>query len=133
MAAANNNINRSIGIPTKDAKLCIIQYTSQKYYKKVKATGRETTLEKLREMFPDDNIQAYQENNIESYKTMSEEGPRFFAYHRDGSKDKAYYWDNGNWYGYRTLESVEFPEVHTTHDDDNTPVNSQPPADDRQF
>lgn len=126
MAASNNIIDRSISIPTQDPKQCSITYTRIKYNRTVIATGYQITLEDLRLMYPEDNIQVCQENNIEYYKTTSQEGPQFFVYQKDGLIDKAYYWDNGCWHGYRSLKKVDFPTVHAT-----VPVSPQSPADDR--
>ncbi|CAF3625356.1 unnamed protein product [Rotaria sp. Silwood1] len=132
MATGNNDIDRSLGVPITNEKLCIIRYTGEKYNATVIATGRLTTLEKLREDFPNENIQVCQENNIEYYKTISQEDPQFFVYQHGKSKEKVYYWRDGHWHGYKTLESVEFPTVQTITDDGNRPTTSQPPADDRQ-
>ncbi|CAF0871003.1 unnamed protein product [Rotaria sordida] len=132
MATGNNDIDRRLGVPITNEKLCIIRYTGRTFNATVIATGCLTTLEALQEEFPDDNIQTCQENNIEYYRTISQEGPKFFVYQRDESKDKAYYWDYGHWHGYKTLTSVDFPTVHTTNDDDNVPITPQPPADDRR-
>jgi hypothetical protein len=72
MATGNNDIDRCLGVPITNEKMCIIKYTGEKNNATVIATGRLTTLEKLREDFPNANIQACQENNIEYYRTISE-------------------------------------------------------------
>jgi len=132
MAAGNNDINCKLGVPITDEKLCTIRYTGRTHNATVIATGRLTTLEILRQEFPDDDIQACQEDNIEYYKTESKDGPKFFAYHRDGTKDKAYYWDDGHWNGYKTLKSVEISTVLPRADESCTSTISQEPADDRR-
>jgi hypothetical protein len=132
MAAGNNDINRSLGVPIKNEKLCTIRYTGRTYNATVIATGCLTTLETLQEEFPGDDIQACQEDNIEYYKKVSKDGPKFFAYHRDGTQDKAYYWDDGHWNGYKTLKSVEISTVSPRADESCTSTISQESADDRR-
>jgi hypothetical protein len=131
MATGNNDLDRRLEIPITNEKLCIIRFTGEHRNATVAATGRLTTLEQLRDDFPNANLQPCQENNIEYYRTVSKEGPTLFVYQHDGSKEKVYYWRDGYWRGYKTLESVEFPTVQTTDDEDITTTTAQSPADDR--
>ncbi|CAF2072797.1 unnamed protein product [Rotaria magnacalcarata] len=133
MAETSSDIAQSLGLSSTTGKLCVIQYISSRTNTTVRATGRLTTLEQLREDFPVDNIQVCPENNIEYYKKISEGGPRFFACQSNESSSKAYYWDNGNWYGYRSLQSVEFPNMQTVHDAENIAQTPYQPIDSRSY
>lgn len=129
MDASNSDISRMLGLPLENEKLCTIKYISKKTNTTVAATGRLTTLEKLREDFPRENIQICREDNIEYYKRIFADGPHFFAIQWSVSKQKAYYWDNGSWYGYRTLESIDFYNESTANDSNVEPA--QQVVDDR--
>ncbi|CAF3203918.1 unnamed protein product [Rotaria socialis] len=133
MAETSSDISRSLGLPSTTGKQCVFKYTSVRTNTTVRATGRLTTLEQLREDFSADNIQVCPQNNVEYYKKNSEGGPRFFACQSNESPTKVYYWDNGNWYGYRSLQSVEFYDMQTVHDTENIAQIPYQPIDSRSY